>query len=97
MTNASTVSREAVAAEVRAWMGRRRVSQTALAKQLGISQAAISRRLNSEVPFDLDELFAMADYFGVAPSDLLSAGTNNVRDLRSRPLTWKAYPNLKAA
>ena len=66
MSDASTANREAVAEEVRALMGRRRVSGTRLAKALGMSQSALSRRLNGEHPFDIDELFAVAEHFGVA-------------------------------
>jgi transcriptional regulator with XRE-family HTH domain len=48
------------------------MSQTALAKALGMSQAAMSDRLTGKTPFTLDELQALADTFGVDPADLLA-------------------------
>jgi transcriptional regulator with XRE-family HTH domain len=65
MRDANTANREAVAEEIRALMGRRRVSQTRLAKVLGMSQPSLSNRLTGGQPFDVDELFTLAEYFGV--------------------------------
>jgi len=50
---------------VRAEMGRHRITQTQLAKNLGTSQMAVSRRLSGEVPFDVDELARVAEILGV--------------------------------
>jgi transcriptional regulator with XRE-family HTH domain len=71
-TNATAAS---VAGEVRAAMARRRISQTALAEALGMSQAAISRRLTGTIPFDVAELSAIATILGVPLSALLADGT----------------------
>lgn len=71
MTNAPTAQRAAVAAEVRAWMGRRRLNQGDLAAALGKSQPYVSRRLSGEVAFDTDDLFRLADLFKVAVHRLL--------------------------
>lgn len=57
--------REKVAEEVRALMGRHRVSQKALGIALGLGQSGISDRVNGKVPFDVDELYAMAEFFDV--------------------------------
>jgi predicted transcriptional regulator len=67
------LGREAIASEVRSLMGRRRVSQTALARLLGISQSALSRRLVGEQPFDTDELFVIARHLGVERIELAVA------------------------
>ncbi len=72
MTNASTVQRAAVAAEVRAWMGRRRLTQADLAAVLEKSQPYVSRRLSGDVAFDTDDLFRLADLFEVEVAVLLS-------------------------
>lgn len=72
MSDASTANREAVASEVRALMGRQRVSQTRLAKVLDMSQQSLSRRLTGEQPFNIDELFQLADHFHVEVTALLS-------------------------
>ncbi len=71
MTNALTAQRAAVAAEVRAWMGRRRATQADLATALGKSQPYVSRRLSGEVAFDTDDLFRLAEHFNVGVADLL--------------------------
>lgn len=71
MRNAPTAQREAVAAEVRSWMGRRRVTQTELGTVLGKSQAYVSRRLAGDVAFDTDDLYSMAEHFKIEVADLL--------------------------
>jgi transcriptional regulator with XRE-family HTH domain len=55
--------------------GHRRVSQVRLATDLHMAQASLSRRLTGEVPFDIDELAAIARYFGVSLGSLLGAGS----------------------
>ncbi len=52
-------------------MGRRRVTQTDLAAALGKSQPYVSRRLSGEVAFDTDDLFRLADHFGISVHLLL--------------------------
>jgi len=56
---------------VRAEMARRRLSQTVVAEHLGVSQMFISRRLSGDVPFDIVELYQLADFFGVPVTVLL--------------------------
>lgn len=77
MSDVNIAHREAVASEVRALMGRRRVSQTRLAGVLDMSQQSLSRRLTGEQPFNIDELFTLARYFNVEVTQLL-AGPNSV-------------------
>ena len=62
---------ELVAEEVRALMGRHRVSQATIAEVLGVSRQAVSKRLTGETPFDVNEVAKLGDYFGVQPSQLL--------------------------
>lgn len=52
-------------------MGRQRATQADLAEALGKSQAYVSRRLNGEVPFDVDDLFRLAVFFDVEVTELL--------------------------
>lgn len=59
------------AANIRAEMARRNVRQIALAKHLGLSQTAISRRLNGEVEFSVAELVSVASLLGVPAAVLL--------------------------
>lgn len=69
MANNPTAQR--VACTVRARMAERRVTQAAVAQRLGMSQAAVSRRLSGSVAFDVNELDAVADLVGVPVTDLL--------------------------
>lgn len=62
----------AVAANIRAELARQRVSQAQVAERLGLSQAAVSRRLTGQTPFELDEVATVADLLAVAPSHLLA-------------------------
>jgi len=61
-----------VAAEVRAEMGRQKLSQMGLAAALGASQAWLSRRLNGTVAFATDELERVAEVLGVPLGQLVS-------------------------
>lgn len=56
-----------VAAEVRAFMGRHGLSQTRLAELLDWKQQYLSRRLTGTVPFDTNDLEALAEIFEVQP------------------------------
>ena len=62
----------AVAENVRAEVARHRLPQSAIAEALGLSQQAVSRRLTGGVPFELDEVQAIAGLIGV-PTALLLA------------------------
>ncbi|MGX4711684.1 helix-turn-helix domain-containing protein [Rhodococcus ruber] len=57
--------RQTVAGNVRAELGRARMSQSAAAAQIGMSQTALSRRLLAHAAFDTDELEALARILGV--------------------------------
>jgi len=63
-----------VAANIRAELARQKVSQTQVAERLGLSQAAVSRRLSGALPFELDEIAAVADLLNVRARDLILAG-----------------------
>ena len=74
-----TPLRTAVAAEVRALMGRYNVNQTKLADVLGVTQTQVSKRLRGLIPFDVDELDVMAGYFRVSVTELVGGPTNSPR------------------
>jgi transcriptional regulator with XRE-family HTH domain len=59
-----------VAAEVRALMGRNRMTTRGLAKMLDVSEATASRRVNGLKPFTVTELFEIAEHFDVPITDL---------------------------
>lgn len=60
-----------VATAIRVELARKRISASNVAEQLGLSQAAVSRRLSGEVVIDVNELAAIARIVGVEPRDLL--------------------------
>lgn len=55
----------AVAANVRAELGRVNCSQSKAAAAIGMSQAALSKRLAGRLPFTVDEVGDLADYLGI--------------------------------
>lgn len=61
----------AVAEEIRVWMTRRRISGERLARQLDVSPAWVSYRINGQVDIKLGELERIADVLNVEVADLL--------------------------
>jgi transcriptional regulator with XRE-family HTH domain len=59
-----------VVEEIRALMGRRRVSQKQLGDALGLAQPTMSKRMNGKIAFDLNELDGIAAFFDVSILDL---------------------------
>ena len=64
---------ERVAAVVRAEMARYRVSQTSLARHLGVAQQNVSRKCSGRTPFALDELDVIAPLIGMRLVDIIRA------------------------
>lgn len=62
-----------VAANVRAEMGRRALSQSALAERIGCTQQSLSRRLTGRTSFSVSELDRIADALQVSVKTLLGA------------------------
>lgn len=63
----------AIAAVIRAEMGKRRLSANRLAKSLGMSQPALSAKLRGETKFGIQDLVDAADAFGLELSYLIVA------------------------
>jgi transcriptional regulator with XRE-family HTH domain len=76
-TGAEDSYQRRVAAEVRALLARRKLSQRHLARELGYTQPRINRRVNGDVPFAVDELYTIACVLGVEPRDLLPISKEN--------------------
>lgn len=74
-----------VADEVRAWLGRRRVSGAQLARQMGKSQTFVARRLDGRQAFDVDDLDAVARILDV-PVSAFFGGPKSGYDVPSEPL-----------
>lgn len=77
---------ERVAEEIRAWMGRRRVTGARMARALGVSPAWVSYRLTGVQPIDLNDLEQIAEVLDVSVVDLLTPA--------ARPVTH-AYPSSR--
>lgn len=101
MSDAVMELRESVAAEVRALMGRHRVTQVSLAESTGISRSQLSRCLGAKEPFDLDQLVAIARYFDlpisrlieISPESCWTADTDQLTfDLAMDDVTSEAPP-----
>lgn len=60
-----------VSAEVRAMMARKRITGKSLAARLGMTEMALSRRINGSVDFSVGELVAVAVELGCDVADLL--------------------------
>lgn len=74
---------ELIAGEVRAAMGRRRVSGVKLAQQLGVSRAFVWRRMQDETAFNLDDLEALSLVLDVTLEQLLLPAIREVDRLRA--------------
>jgi len=72
MTDTFSLS-EQVAEEIRAVLGRRRMSGRQLANALGVSQTWMSTRLSGATPIDLNDLDRIARVFGLDVAALLPA------------------------
>lgn len=67
--------RESAAEEIRVLLARRKISGSELARKVGVTQPYMSRRLNGEVAFDLDDLEQIALALDVEVTDLLPRPT----------------------
>jgi transcriptional regulator with XRE-family HTH domain len=70
-TDLQTTPTDTVAANIRAEIGRQRISQRKLAGALGMSPAAMSDRLTGKTPIDVNELHAIAGALALDVSELL--------------------------
>uniref|UniRef100_UPI00341CEC5E helix-turn-helix transcriptional regulator n=1 Tax=uncultured Micrococcus sp. TaxID=114051 RepID=UPI00341CEC5E len=75
MTNTRDTSaddlRGTVGGEVRAWLGRRNLSQSDLARHLGIARGAVNLRITGKRDFTLVELADTAAWLGITLAELL--------------------------
>lgn len=70
-----------VAAEVRASLARQRISARRAAMTIGWSQVYLSRRLNGEVSFSLDDLDALSELLEVPVTAFFEGPVELPRDL----------------
>lgn len=81
---------EAIAAELRAERGRRRVPQTRLAEAIGRNQSYVSTRLNGHGSLTIDELVVICDVLGLRADQLLARVLAD-RDVRPARQPAKDY------
>lgn len=72
----------AVAAEVRAAMGRRMVTQAQLATRTGMSQSYLSKRLRDEASFTTHDVEVIAEVLGEDLAALVVAAARSVNRAR---------------
>ena len=65
-----------ITGNLRAEMARRGITQQQVADVLGLSQAAVSRRLLGQSPISIDQLFAITEHFGIDMASIIFAGTD---------------------
>lgn len=86
---------QAVAANVKALMATREVTQVQLALAMGISQSAVSKRLRGTVPFDIEDLDRLSAVFGVRVTDLVAwPGDDDTPGRYSRGGYLSSHQNL---
>ncbi|MGK9280967.1 helix-turn-helix transcriptional regulator [Micrococcus luteus] len=61
----------ALLAEIRAWMGRRQVNQTDMARHMGLTRSAVSRRMSGQQDFTFPELASIAGWLDITLAELL--------------------------
>jgi transcriptional regulator with XRE-family HTH domain len=66
-----------VAEEIRAMLGRKRVTGRELARRLGVSQPWVSQRLTGHMDISLNDLQRIADALGLDFAELLPARSHN--------------------
>jgi transcriptional regulator with XRE-family HTH domain len=69
----------AISAEIRAVMGRHRVSQALLAQRVGVSKNYLGKRLRDEVPFTANDIEAICDAMREDLLDLLQAAFHRMQ------------------
>lgn len=85
----TTTARQEIAGNVRAILGKHKSNQTKIAVVLGMSQAAVSRRLSGETAFDTDELMTIAAHFN-EPLSKFFEGVRQPSDQDNRRSIWEA-------
>lgn len=70
---------DVVAANVRAEMARRRVTQRDIGDALGIAHSAVSHRLTGRTPLDVNEIATIAGLLGVDVAHLVDGVSSDVQ------------------
>jgi len=90
-TTRSTLNDD-VASEIRAWLGRRRLTGRQLAARIGASQTWVATRVRGEQEMTLADLERIAEGIGVDVYDLLPARGGRSVNYASSPATPRTIP-----
>ena len=69
-----------VSNEVRSWLGRRRITQKVLAKELGMNATSLSYRMKGRTPWSVAELVSVAALLDITLAQLLGDEIINEKD-----------------
>lgn len=78
-TSTHLSANEVAGREIKTWMLRSGSKQKDLADLLGISQAAVSKKLRGEAAFTLDDLLSIAGFFNLTLTELLGSSVLNAK------------------
>jgi transcriptional regulator with XRE-family HTH domain len=86
---------QGIARRIRGLMGEQRINGTRVGRAIGVSNVAVSRRLQSHVEFTPSEIEALAELFGVG--EVYLYGFSDVRHEGLEPPTrWFVVPRRLA-
>lgn len=91
------VSRESIAAEVRAQLARQRRSARSVALEIGWTQRYMARRVNGDVAFNVDDLAAIAEVLDVPVISFFQGPVVYGDQLRVRRPGWWGSRRLAVA
>jgi transcriptional regulator with XRE-family HTH domain len=74
-----------IAGRVRAVMAEHRLQSSVVAKAIGMSQPAFSRRYSGELDWSVDQLWSLAQAFGMSFNDLCAIRDSNPEPADSTP------------
>lgn len=77
MTTLTRTVNDAVAAELRAALGRKGLTGAALARVLDFPPIYVSRRLSAAVAITVEDLVVLCEGLGVEPLDVLAEATKD--------------------
>ncbi len=81
-----------LAAEIRAEMARQMITQSELARRLGVIDMWLSRRLRGQQPLNVDELERIAEQLGISELEFMARATRTTRTEVTREVSSRTWP-----
>ncbi|MFI6215683.1 helix-turn-helix domain-containing protein [Nocardia brasiliensis] len=88
---------EAVAAEIRALLGYRKMKQIDLSRATGIHKATLSAMLRAQAAIDIEQLAAMADALDVDPGEIMRKARAHQPPANEQPAETEPVASLAKA